>query len=78
MLTEEAHHMFVGETGVGRVIQRTIDLMKSAPEGDVRAAGGIPMLFGGVFWRTVNITGTIYLANEARVRLGPLMFPGRY
>ena len=23
MLTEEAHHMFVGETGVARVIQRT-------------------------------------------------------
>src|SRR5205823_13154375 len=23
MLTEEAHHMFVGETGVGRIIQRT-------------------------------------------------------
>ena len=43
MLTEEAHHMFVGETGVARVIQRTIDLMKTAPEGDVRAAGGIPL-----------------------------------
>ncbi len=27
MLTEEAHHMFVGETGVGRVIQRTAELM---------------------------------------------------
>src|SRR5947207_5657740 len=27
MLTEEAHHMFVGETGVGRVIQRTADVM---------------------------------------------------
>ena len=24
MLTEEAHHMFVGETGVGRVVQRTL------------------------------------------------------
>jgi benzoyl-CoA 2,3-dioxygenase component B len=23
MLTEEAHHMFVGETGVGRIIERT-------------------------------------------------------
>jgi len=43
MLTEEAHHMFVGETGVGRVIQRTIDLMKTAPEGDVKAAGGVPL-----------------------------------
>ena len=24
MLTEEAHHMFVGETGVGRIIQRAL------------------------------------------------------
>jgi len=30
MLTEEAHHMFVGETGVGRVIQRTCDAMNEA------------------------------------------------
>jgi benzoyl-CoA 2,3-dioxygenase component B len=30
MLTEEAHHMFVGETGVGRTIQRTCEAMKSA------------------------------------------------
>jgi len=28
MLTEEAHHMFVGESGVSRVIQRTCQLMK--------------------------------------------------
>src|SRR3954465_1421023 len=28
MLTEEAHHMFVGETGVTRVIQRTCEAMK--------------------------------------------------
>lgn len=30
MLTEEAHHMFVGETGVGRTIQATIDAMNKA------------------------------------------------
>jgi benzoyl-CoA 2,3-dioxygenase component B len=30
MLTEEAHHMFVGETGVGRTIQRTCEAMKQA------------------------------------------------
>jgi benzoyl-CoA 2,3-dioxygenase component B len=30
MLTEEAHHMFVGETGVGRTIQATCDAMKKA------------------------------------------------
>src|SRR5450755_759616 len=28
MLTEEAHHMFVGESGVSRVIQRTCEVMK--------------------------------------------------
>ncbi len=30
MLTEEAHHMFVGETGVGRTIERTCAEMKKA------------------------------------------------
>jgi benzoyl-CoA 2,3-epoxidase subunit B len=38
MLTEEAHHMFVGETGVNRVVERTAQLMK---EGDPRQLGGI-------------------------------------
>ena len=30
MLTEEAHHMFVGETGITRVVQRTCDAMREA------------------------------------------------
>lgn len=30
MLTEEAHHMFVGETGVGRTIQATLEAMNKA------------------------------------------------
>ena len=30
MLTEEAHHMFVGETGVGRVVQATCEAMNKA------------------------------------------------
>jgi len=30
MLTEEAHHMFVGETGVGRTVQRTCEAMNEA------------------------------------------------
>jgi benzoyl-CoA 2,3-dioxygenase component B len=34
MLTEEAHHMFVGETGVGRTIQRTCDAMNQAGVAD--------------------------------------------
>src|SRR5438876_2572540 len=32
MLTEEAHHMFVGETGVDRVVQRTAELMRSGKD----------------------------------------------
>src|SRR6187551_2732537 len=43
MLTEEAHHMFVGETGVERIVQRTAELMKKDPNEDVRAQGGIPI-----------------------------------
>ncbi|HXL14422.1 MAG TPA: benzoyl-CoA 2,3-epoxidase subunit BoxB, partial [Bradyrhizobium sp.] len=30
MLTEEAHHMFVGETGISRVVQRTCEAMRAA------------------------------------------------
>ena len=49
MLTEEAHHMFVGETGVGRIIQRTCEAMSEAGITDpydiekVRALGVIDL-----------------------------------
>ena len=43
MLTEEAHHMFVGETGISRIIQRTCDLMKEHKTDDVRAIGAIDL-----------------------------------
>ena len=43
MLTEEAHHMFVGETGMLRVIQRTCELMKKNANEDARAEGGIDL-----------------------------------
>ncbi len=43
MLTEEAHHLFVGETGIARVVQRTAELMKQDPNEDARAQGGIPL-----------------------------------
>jgi benzoyl-CoA 2,3-dioxygenase component B len=41
MLTEEAHHLFVGETGVQRVLERSAELTKQDPNGDPRALGGI-------------------------------------
>ena len=37
MLTEEAHHMFVGETGVGRVVKRTLEVMKEIGSDDPQA-----------------------------------------
>ncbi len=46
MLTEEAHHMFVGEAGISRVIQRTCEVMNELRTDDVarlRAAGVIDL-----------------------------------
>jgi benzoyl-CoA 2,3-dioxygenase component B len=46
MLTEEAHHMFVGESGVSRVVQRTCQAMNELKTDDpakLRAAGVIDL-----------------------------------
>ena len=46
MLTEEAHHMFVGESGISRIIQRTVSAMnelKTDDVGKLRAAGVIDL-----------------------------------
>ena len=43
MLTEEAHHMFVGQTGVARVIKRTCEVMNEHPDEDVQKYGAIPL-----------------------------------
>jgi benzoyl-CoA 2,3-dioxygenase component B len=43
MLTEEAHHMFIGETGVGRVVQRACEIMREHKTDDVRRHGGIDL-----------------------------------
>jgi benzoyl-CoA 2,3-dioxygenase component B len=43
MLTEEAHHMFVGETGIARIVQRTCELMREHGTDDVRRHGGIDL-----------------------------------
>jgi benzoyl-CoA 2,3-dioxygenase component B len=41
MLKEEAHHMFVGAGGVGRVVARTAELMREHDTEDVTPYGGI-------------------------------------
>src|SRR5579863_9025520 len=43
MLTEEAHHLFVGESGVGRVIARTCELMRQHDTDRIGAYGGIDL-----------------------------------
>jgi len=46
MLTEEAHHMFVGETGIGRIVKRALEVMKELKTEDpeaLRKAGVIDL-----------------------------------
>ena len=46
MLTEEAHHMFVGETGIARIVARTLEVMRALGSDDpdaVRREGAIDL-----------------------------------
>jgi len=46
MLTEEAHHMFVGDTGISRVTKRTLEVMQELGTDEpaaIRAAGAIDL-----------------------------------
>src|SRR4051812_11031298 len=73
MLTEEAHHMFVGETGVGRVVKRTLEVMKKLGTDDpesVRRAGAVdlPLLQRYLnFWFTssLDLFGSDVSSNAA-------------
>ena len=56
MLTEEAHHMFVGQTGIARIAQRTAELVRQGK--DPGGEGAIPfdMLQRYLnFWYTVSL-----------------------
>src|SRR5689334_6906946 len=46
MLTEEAHHMFIGHTGLARVTKRTLEVMKALGTADpeaIRKAGAVDL-----------------------------------
>jgi benzoyl-CoA 2,3-epoxidase subunit B len=43
MLTEEAHHMFVGESGVRRVVRRACDLLRETGDDDIRRQGAVDL-----------------------------------
>jgi benzoyl-CoA 2,3-epoxidase subunit B len=69
MLTEEAHHMFVGESGVSRVIQRTVNAMnelKTDDVGKLRAAGVVDL---SMIQRYINfhfsVTVDLFGADES-------------
>ena len=42
MLTEEAHHLYVGDTGISRVVRRSAELTRESG-GDPYSLGGIPL-----------------------------------
>jgi benzoyl-CoA 2,3-epoxidase subunit B len=58
MLKEEAHHMFVGTTGVDRVVERTAQLMREHDTDDIRPHGGIPL---DVIQRYLNLHYSVSL-----------------
>lgn len=70
MLTEEAHHLFVGQTGVQRVIRRSAELMNEHQSEDIAPFGGIPlpMLQRAInFWysSSVDLFGSEISSNAA-------------
>jgi benzoyl-CoA 2,3-epoxidase subunit B len=56
MLTEEAHHMFVGQTGIARIAQRTAEVVRQGK--DPRKEGAIPF---DVLQRYLNFWYTVSL-----------------
>jgi benzoyl-CoA 2,3-dioxygenase component B len=73
MLTEEAHHMFVGETGIGRIVKRTLEEMQKLGTDDpetLRKAGliDLPLLQRYInFWYSsaLDLFGAEISSNAA-------------
>mmetsp|Transcript_54644 Transcript_54644/g.153741 ORF Transcript_54644/g.153741 Transcript_54644/m.153741 type:complete len:269 (+) Transcript_54644:44-850(+) len=74
------------------VFSHPMDVIKTCMQGDLGRAtyggtadtaaklwrqGGAKRMFDGCFWRTVNITATVFIANECRMRLPRHLFPDR-
>ena len=87
MLTEEAHHLFVGETGIDRVVERSAELTRNDPNGEASRHGGIDLpviqrylnlwfsscldLFGG----EVSSNAATYFATGLKGRPNEAKFP---
>jgi len=87
MLTEEAHHLFVGETGINRIVQRSAELSRQDANGEAMPHGGIDLpvvqrylnlwfsscldLFGG----EVSSNAAAYFASGLKGRPNEAKFP---
>ncbi len=58
MLKEEAHHMFVGTTGVDRVVTRSAELIREHDTMDIGSHGGIPV---DIIQKYINFHYTVSL-----------------
>jgi len=71
---------------VGGMLSHPFDVLKTCMQGDLErktygslsstfhtlvASGGLPRLMHGATWRTINITATVYIANECCSLLPP-------
>ncbi len=64
MLTEESHHMFVGESGIGRIIQRTCEAMQEAgieDPGDIERIRALGVIDLPALQRKANLHYTLSL-----------------
>jgi len=81
MLTEEAHHMFVGDTGIQRVVQRSCELMNEHDTADIASFGGVPLdtvqrYLNFHFAISVDLFGSEFSTNAANYFTAGLK--GRY
>ena len=72
---------------LGGVLSHPFDVVKTCMQGDLAQKdfggalastrtllkSGVSRLFDGCFWRTFNITATVYIANECCLRLPPYL-----
>jgi benzoyl-CoA 2,3-dioxygenase component B len=68
MLTEEAHHMFVGQTGIARVVERTAELMRAGVDPERSGAlslGTIQRYLNFWYSRSLDLFGGEVSTNAA-------------
>ena len=61
MLREESHHMFVGESGVGRILQRTCEVMAQHKVDDPARVRGLGVIDLPTMQRYVNFHSSVTL-----------------